>query len=137
MSARIESIGLAVPERSLDQETFARWAQEVSKFKGRGERLIPLLFRRAGVERRHSVLLEGDPVSQEFFPPALPSRQAQPEGQTPLQIGGMSYASCSSVRVRDLVAGTITARTATILIAEAAANKPHLGAALPMVPTRL
>jgi predicted naringenin-chalcone synthase len=79
MSVRIESIGLALPERSLDQRTFALWAQEVSKFKGKGERLIPFLFRRSGVETRHSVLLEGEPVSQEFFAPA---RDADDRGPT-------------------------------------------------------
>jgi len=78
MSVRIESIGLALPEHALDQETFARWAQEVSKFKGRGERLIPGLFRRSGVDKRHSVLLEGEPVSQHFFPPASGSDDRGP-----------------------------------------------------------
>jgi len=67
---RIVEIGLAVPERAVSQSTFAEWAQDVSKFKGRGERLIPSLYMRSGVDKRHSVLLEGEPVRQFFFAPA-------------------------------------------------------------------
>ena len=70
MSMRLTRIGLALPRHALDQETFARWAREISHFRGRGARLIPGVFRRSGVDRRHSVLLGGDPLAQTFFRPA-------------------------------------------------------------------
>ncbi len=66
----ITKIGVAVPDKSLDQETFTKWAAALAAWPGRQERLIPILFRRSGIEKRHSVLLEGDPLRQEFFQPA-------------------------------------------------------------------
>lgn len=70
MSVHIENIGLALPEGSITQADFARWAQEISRFDDRSRRLIPGLFRRSGVAKRHSVLLKDEDSSQTFFTPA-------------------------------------------------------------------
>ncbi len=70
MSAHLERIGLARPEGSVDQTTFARWVQSASRLDERLLRLIPELVRRSGVRRRHSVLIATDWESQRFLAPA-------------------------------------------------------------------
>ena len=58
MSFRVEGIGTAVPRYAVDQ---AQAAEMAKLFCGRAparQRLLPMLYRRAGVRRRHSVVLE-------------------------------------------------------------------------------
>jgi predicted naringenin-chalcone synthase len=78
VSLAIEGLGTALPPLSLPQEVSAAWAQEAAWGNGR-RRLIPAVFLRTGVRRRHSVVLEGDPVRQAFFRPA---RDAEDKGPT-------------------------------------------------------
>ena len=70
MTLRIAGIGTAVPKYSISQAD----ASEVSKWFCHAAdeqlRLIPALYRRSGVSRRHSVLLEasdGDPFERQSF----------------------------------------------------------------------
>ena len=70
MALRIAGLGTAVPEHSITQTD----AAEASKFFCRASdkklRLIPALYRRSGVSKRHSVLLEapeGDPFDRQSF----------------------------------------------------------------------
>jgi len=77
MSARIHRIGTALPRLSLPQETSAAWAEEVSPANGR-TRLIPALFKRTGVRRRFSVVLEDEPLRQDFFAPARDAADGGP-----------------------------------------------------------
>ena len=70
MTLRIAGIGTAVPKYSISQAD----ASEVSKWFCHAAdeqlRLIPALYRRSGVSRRHSVLLEasdGDPFKRQSF----------------------------------------------------------------------
>jgi predicted naringenin-chalcone synthase len=70
MALRIAGIGTAVPKYSISQAD----AAEVSKWfcyaADERLRLIPVLYRRSGVSRRHSVLLEapdGDPFERQSF----------------------------------------------------------------------
>ncbi|MHC4449667.1 MAG: type III polyketide synthase [Planctomycetota bacterium] len=63
-------LGTAVPARSVCQDMSARWSQAVLAKKGERGRLIGAIFRRAGIDKRHSVLIEGSPMRQEFFQPA-------------------------------------------------------------------
>ncbi|MHC4938043.1 MAG: type III polyketide synthase [Planctomycetota bacterium] len=78
MGLSFHGLGTAVPARSICQQTSAQWSQEVLAKKGERGRLIGAIFRRAGIEKRHSVLLEGSPARQEFFPPAACERDAGP-----------------------------------------------------------
>ncbi len=82
MSLKIAGIGTAVPEFSINQKDSA----EASKFfcpAGSAKlRLLPALYRRSGVAKRHSVLLqvaEGDPFDrQSFYRKAVDDNDAGP-----------------------------------------------------------
>jgi predicted naringenin-chalcone synthase len=77
VSLLVEGIGTALPPLSLPQELSAAWSQEAAWGNGR-RRLIPAVFLRTGIRRRHSVVLEGDPVRQGFFRPARDARDGGP-----------------------------------------------------------
>jgi predicted naringenin-chalcone synthase len=121
MGLGIQGLGTAVPARSIEQDTSAAWTREMLARKGGRGRLIGAIFRRAGIDKRHSVLLEGAPPRQEFFRPALgeldsgPTTRARMERYereaTPLALkaarralrerGGITHvvtASCSGFR---------------------------------------
>ena len=74
MTLQILGFGTAVPPQTMTQEDAAR--QAVSLLAGSGSRTapIPALYRRAGVQKRHLVLLEsstdGARARQSFYQPA-------------------------------------------------------------------
>ena len=74
MSFRIAGIGTAVPRELITQDDAARLAIELA---GQGDchaTAIRTLYRRTGVEKRHSTLItsstNGRPATQSFFPVA-------------------------------------------------------------------
>lgn len=73
MSFVIESIGTAVPPHSIEQEEAAQFAMSCCESNEKQRRLVPILYRRSGVKRRHSVILEasthGNSTQQEFYRP--------------------------------------------------------------------
>ena len=84
MNAYINGIGTAVPAGSLTQSEAANISDALHPFQDRNgqprsdekrERLVHGLYRRSGVEKRHSVLLEpgqGEALGrQDFFRPAI------------------------------------------------------------------
>ncbi len=78
MAILIAGIGTAVPPYRMHQEDTVQIAERFVAFETPGqERFFKGTYRRAGVETRHSVLLEaadGDPNSrQSFYTPANPS----------------------------------------------------------------
>lgn len=79
MTLRIERIGTALPAHAIPQATSAAWSQAVSGRNSGRERLIPAVFKSTRIQRRYSVLLQGNPLRQEFFPPA---RDAGDRGPT-------------------------------------------------------
>lgn len=72
MTLFIHGIGTAVPPFSIAQEDAADIARNVHPYTADQKRLLPVLYRRAGVRTRHSVVLETDsgPLTerQHFFP---------------------------------------------------------------------
>jgi predicted naringenin-chalcone synthase len=58
MSFKIMGIGCETPAYSVDQETAAQFARECCADTPRQERLLGVLYRRTGIRRRASVLLE-------------------------------------------------------------------------------
>ena len=70
MGLSLLGLGTAVPARSIDQGASALLSQELLSKMGERGGLIGAIFRRSGIEKRHSVLLQGGPVIQEFFRPA-------------------------------------------------------------------
>ena len=82
MSLRIAGIGTAVPEFSITQADAAEVSKSFCCESARKLRLIPALYRRAGIDKRHSVLLEsanGDPFArQSFYPKAHDSTDGGP-----------------------------------------------------------
>lgn len=82
MTFALAGIGTAVPPHSITQEDAARHSSAHCCDTPEDERRLQLLYRRSGVQSRHSVLLEtseaGCPNPQSFFPP----RSAAPHGPT-------------------------------------------------------
>ena len=70
MALKIAGIGTAVPEFSISQSDAAEVNQSFCRVSDKKLRLIPALYRRAGVNKRHSVLIrapEGDPLDRQSF----------------------------------------------------------------------
>lgn len=74
MSLYLRGIGTALPEHSIDQKDAAEKAKALCTSDADQQRLVPVLYRRAGVRTRHSVVLTKstgvDTASQQFFTPA-------------------------------------------------------------------
>lgn len=74
MSFNILGIGTAVPGEPIAQDIAARWALELYNDGQDRRRLLPTLYRRAGVRYRHSVLLDSSEPDEtrwkQFYPPA-------------------------------------------------------------------
>ena len=60
MSFRILGLGTAVPRHSIEQQSAMEAAKHFSTQTEDQRRLLPVLYRRTGVKRRHSVLLESN-----------------------------------------------------------------------------
>jgi predicted naringenin-chalcone synthase len=84
MSLVIAGLGTALPRHSLPQEISAAWARDAAWGNGR-RRLIPAVFQSTGIRHRFSVVLEGDPVRQSFFPPATSAGDAGPTTQARME----------------------------------------------------
>lgn len=73
MSLVIDSIGTAVPQHSIVQDEAAAFAMTHCEREAKHRRLVPALFRRSGVRKRHSVVLKastnGTPAQQDFYRP--------------------------------------------------------------------
>ncbi len=71
MSLAIFGIGTATPEHSMEQPQAAALAGTLRCQAAGQTRLLPALYRRTGVHRRHSVILEsstnGTPARQSFY----------------------------------------------------------------------
>jgi predicted naringenin-chalcone synthase len=74
MTLQLDGLGTAVPRERIDQEDAARMAVDICGALHQHTATIPVLYRRAGVRRRHSVLLtsstNGQRARQSFFPVA-------------------------------------------------------------------
>lgn len=73
MSLCIQGLATAVPKHSIDQDSAAAAAVRLCGLTEKQSRLLPALYRHAGVRRRHSVVLagtaaaNGDPSGQSFY----------------------------------------------------------------------
>jgi predicted naringenin-chalcone synthase len=71
MSLAILGIGTAVPQNAIEAEEALAFAESIAVHAPEDElRLMRVLYKKSGVQRRHSVLLgpEGSPQRQTFFP---------------------------------------------------------------------
>ncbi len=78
MSFHILGLGTAVPWHSLSQTTAMEVAKQFSTHTDEQRRLLPVLYRRTGVKRRHSVLLE--PISESALISENSSSEKQEHG---------------------------------------------------------
>jgi predicted naringenin-chalcone synthase len=96
MSFVIESIGTAVPRHSITQDEAAAFAVACCESEAKQRRLVPALFRRSGVKKRHSVLLcestNGTPAQQDFYQPMHHEQYRGPRTATRMQAYGDSAA---------------------------------------------
>jgi predicted naringenin-chalcone synthase len=71
MSVRIVGIGTAVPKHEIGQSDAAEQASQLCPFTAQQQRIIKSLYMRAGVEKRHSVVLtastNGHAAEQSFY----------------------------------------------------------------------
>ncbi|MCA9069978.1 MAG: hypothetical protein KDA84_13695, partial [Planctomycetaceae bacterium] len=58
MSFQILGLGTAVPRHAIEQTVAMEVAKQFSTHTDEQRRLLPVLYRRTGVKKRHSVLLE-------------------------------------------------------------------------------
>jgi predicted naringenin-chalcone synthase len=83
MSVSILGIGTAVPELSIEQADAAQAACVLCGFTEKQQRLLPTLYRHAGVRKRHTVLLtteaNGHPGGQVFYRSVT---EGEPNGPT-------------------------------------------------------
>ena len=74
MALRIAGLGTAVPQHAISQRDAAELSRAFCLESEEKLRLLPVLYRRTGVKKRHSVLLEapdGEPLlRQSFYPEA-------------------------------------------------------------------
>lgn len=83
MSMGLLGLGTALPRHRISQRDAAAGAAEVSCRSDEQRRLLPVLYRKAGVQSRHSVLLDADagpPIERQTFFHA--ARDAQDRGPT-------------------------------------------------------
>lgn len=71
MSLCIKGIGTAVPRHCISQEDLAEVAGRLCGLSDKQRRMLPTLYRHAGVQKRHSVVLAGpssrDAAGQSFY----------------------------------------------------------------------
>ncbi|HEX4072431.1 MAG TPA: type III polyketide synthase, partial [Planctomycetaceae bacterium] len=71
MSLCIKGIGTAVPPHCIAQEDLAEVAGRFCGLNDKQRRMLPTLYRHAGVQKRHSVVLAGpsnrDAAGQSFY----------------------------------------------------------------------
>lgn len=79
---RLCGMGTAVPEVAISQEDAASYAQTFVRVDSEHARKVSLLYRRTGVEKRHSVVLQiesgTERISQDFYPPACSAEDRGP-----------------------------------------------------------
>ena len=82
MSFHITSIGTAVPGQMITQDDAARLAIQLAGDSAGHQATIKALYRRAGVQKRHSALVtsstNGQPATQTFFPVAENAKDRGP-----------------------------------------------------------
>ncbi len=82
MSFDIYGIGTQLPPHRIEQAEAAGLAADFCAADARQLRLLPQLYRRTGVQTRHSVLLEtstnGEPSSQRFYPASVGAEDRGP-----------------------------------------------------------
>ncbi len=112
MSLRLLGLGSAFPPWSIDQARAAEIVSDWLPFDPERMRRLRALYRRAGVERRHSVLLEDAEGGQRFFGPA------QPDGRGP--------GTRARMEVYEREAGPLAARAGRAALAQADLAGPEV-----------
>lgn len=82
MTLSVEGIGTALPEHRLTQDEAVELHATFCRMSDREARTLRALYRRSGIETRHSVVLDGSegplPDRQSFYPPAADGEDRGP-----------------------------------------------------------
>src|SRR3954469_22163269 len=82
MSLSIRGLGTAVPGHCIGQKEAAEAASKIGALSDRERKLVRVLYRQAGVQKRHSVVLDGGAdggsADQSFYPQAEDSNSRGP-----------------------------------------------------------
>lgn len=124
MSFELLGIGTTTPRHSIEQAEAAQHAAAFScsdESTDQQRRLLPILYRRAGVKRRHSVVLEnsssGETVRQSFYPPATSENDLGPTTSERMSAYEAHAATLASDAVRRaLQSGEVDASEITHLV---------------------
>lgn len=89
MTLALAGFGTAVPEHALTQDEAVELHTTFCRIDAGRARTLRALYRRSGVERRHSVLLESShgplPLRQSFYPPARCEQDPGPSTASRMQ----------------------------------------------------
>ncbi len=113
MSLHLLGLGSAFPEHAIDQARAAEIVQEWLPLDPAQVRRLRALYRRSGVERRHSVLLESRDGAQSFFAPAA-------------EVGARGPGTRARMEVYEREAGPLAARAARKALSEADLGGPEI-----------
>jgi predicted naringenin-chalcone synthase len=110
MSFIIDSIGTAVPQHSIVQEEAALFAMAHCESEAKQRRVVPALYRRSGVRKRHSVVLKastnGMPAQQDFYQPMDGAHDRGPTTARRMQAYGDSSAELAVGAAADALSKT-------------------------------
>jgi predicted naringenin-chalcone synthase len=111
MTLRILGLGTALPPRRLDQQEALDLAQRLASYTPAQRRLLPALYRRAGVKRRHTVL-EGPQAA-----PLRPQEQGLPgTAERMRRFEAEAGALATAAAERALIAGDVPPASLTHLV---------------------
>ncbi len=82
---RLLGIGTALPAGSVDQATAAALSRGLVANDDRQGRLLEGLFRRSGVQQRHSVLVDAEAGTQDFYAPRAGVDDSGPDTEARMQ----------------------------------------------------
>lgn len=113
---KILGLGTAVPVRSLEQDRIAERIRRASRLPERESRMLRAVFRRAGVSRRGSVLLEEDGEAPLYAGGRKPGTHERMEAYDRLAPGlameaaqrALAAADCPAERITHLVTASCT-----------------------------
>jgi len=113
MNVAVVGLGSAFPPYSIAQRDAARVAREWMNLDERQARRVEAIYRRAGVERRHSVLLENEHGAHSFLEAAS---EAAPDGP----------GTDARMQAYERAAGPLAARAARAALSDADVGGPEI-----------
>ena len=114
MSFIIDAIGTAVPHYSITQSDAAEFAATCCEDSRSNKRIVSSLFHRAGIDSRHSVILESaaddESYCQNFYPPSNGEMDQGPTTSQRMEVFETASAELAIAATRNALAQSCTQR---------------------------